>query len=506
MTDTSKENPAEETVPVECGDVPASKASLPETAELEQFDLPEEDSEDDPDEPSAPTANGIIPIQTVDEATLDASYNAYIAMYGETQFRERAMISGSYENILFYQRAWESQEQKRSAQALDMVPKSHLDKFNYKFADTEEGLRTGPNAIAQKRTPVAPDQNVPDEIAILEMISTRKGSTRSYPLYNSGLSITIRAPQRAEIGTLLQRCRLDTLQYGRMFGAHYYLYFDFMIKKAFIDFLLPLIVTTSVKGDYKPDTLLRLIKLPDYNPIMADVAALMYPQGYDDFAHICSRPVDKDHPKGCQHRVVEKADLTVMVRTDFAALSPDAIRHMSSIYNPKTRVTEEAVLGYQNEMLGFSGTTVEFDNWRFTLRVPSLYDYLEAGERFNADLTNEVSADNVRGIYTAFGFNEMAAYLPWVEKVETIDGTTGEGIFSSPGRAAVQAALKMAMDKPEYVEQLRDKIVDFINRVQLTHVCYPAPKCPACGHVPETKTGFVPVEVQNNFFTLAWQK
>jgi hypothetical protein len=230
----------------------------------------------------------------------------------------------------------------------------------------------------------------------------------------------------------------------------------------------------------------------------------MYPDGYDGFTHFCTRPRDESYPEGCSHTESLTIDLSKMVRTRYGRLSQDAIRHLAKARNPAIKVTHEEVDTYQKE-LGFDGKTIDFDGFRFVLQTPSLAAYLEAGQVFNTEILNEVQANNTKAIYEAIAYRRLRSFIPYIARLESI-GTDDEVLMTIDDSLGISMILDALTNTPGYEENLEQKFIDFIAESQLTHICYPAFACKACGHQPETSNGFLSLDPQTAFFTMAYRK
>jgi hypothetical protein len=174
----------------------------------------------------------------------------------------------------------------------------------------------------------------------------------------------------------------------------------------------------------------------------------------------------------------------------------------------KSRQTAEPIgpkeLAAYHKALGFNDTKIVFDDYEFTMIVPSMADYFQAGELFNADLLNEMTADNRKGIYQAIAFREGRLFLPWIKSMASLDAD-GKPVDVTEDKAVISFILD-TITTPDKDRVLIGKFTDFVNRSKLSHVCYKSYPCPKCGHEPKTPSGFVTVDPQHSFFILSTQK
>lgn len=446
---------------------------------------------------------GIVPLGDSDEQTLRDAYDLRVAYLGTTAFYTRLMTVGSYENVLYSTVQNYSSEAERIERALQMIPESERALFTASIKNPNDPSgKSSIGSIGVSAPPPMADLSGFQGAAV--MLSSRKGFQQRVLLVNSGFSVDITAPTPDQLNQLLNKCRSDTEEYGRKFGAHFYLYMDLVIKQNFFDMVISRIVLSSLKDWEKPGVLVQAIKLADYSHLLMAMCRLMYPNGYPNFAHYCTRPASESHPHGCDHVETIKLDMNSVIHTRFGKLSKEAINHLSRSRIPTAKVSPQTLDTYY-QALGFDGQTLMFDQFVFTLRTPSMFDYLQAGAVFNADLLNEISADNTLGIYDAIAYRQMRAFLPYIARVDSVDAA-GNVLHSLKDAEGIGVIIDAVVGIDDYREGFYEKMIEFINESQLTHVCYPTFECPACHHHPDIKSGFFTLDPQNTFFTQAYQR
>lgn len=333
--------------------------------------------------------------------------------------------------------------------------------------------------------------------------SRRRGkhTSRRVPLLNSGFFLDLESSVNAELHKFFTRVAEDVNAYGKEFGANFYLYSDLLIKKAFVDLFMVSVVGSNLHMWSKPGVLLENISINDFKAIILILAHLMYPEGYDDFTHACTNPA-KDESGGlvCTHVSKAKIDVHQLLKHDFTKMNDKAIAHMCR--KGGTSITKEELAEYRKE-LNFT-KTITFKNWRITLAVPSLQKYLDYGDLFNSELVNDVLADNNNGMYQALGFRYYRTFTPWLVDIALL-AEDGSVLVTTPDQSIIPALMdKVQSEDPE--QEVLKQFHDYIASTELSYVVYPVAACPACGYVPETKTGYFTVDPAHTFFTLLLRK
>lgn len=453
------------------------------------------------DKSTEPEALGIVTLMGMTQEDLNALVRGRIESEGNRKFvltvRDQPE---SYDNLIWFSALNSSSEVERSEAALSKITPEEKKHFEYRY-EKDGSVILGPGMVEATS---AGAKQVTGKAGALKLLGARAGRYRRFPLYNSGCSVDLRVPTLDELGALVRNCNLDMNEYGRLWGAQYYMYYAFILMQNFIDMFMGLIVTSSVKGFTKAGVLLNAIKLPDLNPIFAYVASLMYPKGYPNFRHFCSRPRDKTYPDGCDHVETLTIDVMKMAKTKFSCMSEYAIGHMAKARQPDTSFSPEDLEAYQTS-LGFEGQTITFDGFKFILTIPSLADYLTCGAVFNEEITREVNLGDEAAVASAVATKELRMYLPWIKRIDAFDEEGNEAGYIED-REGMVMILDQLMTNPEYTTELRDKLIDYINQSQLTHIGYPTFSCPKCGYVPNIPSGFFTVDMIGSFFTMLLPK
>lgn len=403
---------------------------------------------------------------------------------------------GSWDNITYFAALRTSGEIEREAEFLKSLEDG---KFAYALMNAETGKPILSAGAIRDTAPTASKELTGRE-GKLRLQSAAKDGRRRIPLYCSGFTIDIRKPTPREISDLITRSRYLSGQYESQLGAPYFLFHDRLLKTEFVSLIMGLVVYSTCPQWDQEGVLLSRIDYADYPAIMAHVAAIMYPKGYDGFRHFCRRPIDAEHPKGCNH--VEELTINIlhMIRTRFGVFTPFQIAHMQKAAIPKTPITVDEIEAYRASF-GFT-KTIRFENFELALKSISLADHLEMAASFNAELFKAAQGNDPKAIDAYIAPRGLNTLRPYIESVTTYTDT-GEVDGIARDADMIDFALDILTGRDGVEEKVFLPIMQFISGIQLTYVCYPTFACPKCGYEPTTPKGFYVVDPETVFFTIA---
>lgn len=489
-------------------DIPAATSDLDET---EITDDPVEDLDDDDIAAiAAPAAvedandTGIsYPEDKVDfrgesPTSLVNLVEAIEKKIGAKELDLRVKTIGSYENILFRAIDESSGEEHRIQEAIAAFSEEELNSLSFRLmSEGKTILRTSSlrDKIGKGQT-----ATLSGEAAMLAFECNRKGGGYRIPLYNSGITIDVIVPTGNDVQTLLFNCNALDNQLGTSNGAHYFAYNDLMIKTQIVNFLHPLIINSSYSDWRKKNKLWSIIKLPDLMSIVAHLSALCYKDGFEGFVNKCTRMPTEENPEICGHTETLTANIFEMIVTRFAAMNAESIDFISKARLGDAKSSIAQVAKYQAG-LGLEGERITFGNLTLTMRIPSVSEHMTAGSQFISDIINEIEGDNTEGRYEQFGFRYIRTFIPWIGSVE-LKGDDDETYITSDAAVIKRQLEKLDDNDPDGL--VRERLRQYLNKVQFTYVGYPATPCPKCNHVADTPSGMLTFDPFNIFFTLAF--
>lgn len=443
-----------------------------------------------------------IDLHSLSREELTAIMEARVQKVGQQAFVSRASEVGTFENILATYVNGFSEE---GARILSSIAKYNLQE-DPNFTDILRGengnVRIGASQIVDRKT-VRPTP-LSGRDAQIAYLSRRKGAVRRVPLLNSGISVMLRAPHIHEVSAYIQSVAAEDVTYGRDAGSQYFSFANFIVTRATVDFCIDLVVDCSLKDWDTKDraSLLKAIQLPDLNHLFMQVAALMYPNGYPNFRLACFNT-------DCGHETEPlKVDLRKFIRNRFALMPESCIKYLEE-NRTKSRVSDFQDLDRYVDALKLNTKVVQIDDHRYTLRIPSVDDYLTIGAKVVAAIIADTQGTSEDRRFVAISSRSLLTYVPWITKLEVLN-------FDEDPE--IEPVVAMVVEDPDSIgdilseiaadadheQKLTKELFDFIDSGQLTYIAYVPDPCESCGHVPETKTGMVVLDPLASFFTLAY--
>lgn len=340
-------------------------------------------------------------------------------------------------------------------------------------------------------------------------LTTLLGGIRRVRLYNSGFSVNLRNLSLATLNSYYREANTTDFEYGRMFGAYYFMFSDLAITKYIVKNLFPLMICGSSYKYWKDDDrLLKAISFQDFQTILWAAATMMHSDGIT-VNYTCAEP-------GCGHITSEKIDLTKLRLLNTDLINDD----MFEILSKKGSIEDADVRKYQ-EVSDFN-RVIEFEypdgshmkKWKLHLKQASLYDYIQAGDDYIHFLEQECNLHKRDEVQRQTLYNYFRVYKPWIASVEMTVYNSAYNkeqtfTFNNDGSDEMDACMYDMLDQfQERISTEFNKLMsDYIIDTKITHICFYFPKCPACGATPKKSyKGYIPYDVMNGFFTLTLTK
>ncbi len=430
-------------------------------------------------------------------------FSEHMARIGPTNIAARLAIPGTWENTVF--RALEdiSLEQVRLNEAVGQIKNEYDEELSNTLKDTEGKITLSSKLslkYASKDKSNTP-KNLTGDDALFAFACSERGGGWRIPLYNSGISLDLVVPTGNDIQTMFENITTFENEMGSLLGAHYFSFSDLLLKDQIIRFIMPLILNSSYKDWKKEGRLLSIIKLPDLIPLVMAVAAMCHKDGYDQWVTKCMRKKTEDYPQECNHIEKITANLFDMITTRFSILDEESISFMVKTRSRYTKNTTAEIAKYQAG-LGLEGEVITFGNTSFTMRIPTISEFITSGNNFLADIMSEIVGDNQEGRQRLLSFRYIRTFAPWIASVSKVTDS-GEKISTSDYRVIIME-LERVSDKDVDLSA-QGKFISYINKAQMTYVGYPVTPCSKCGYVSETPSGLWTFDPFTTFFTLVSQ-
>ncbi len=335
-------------------------------------------------------------------------------------------------------------------------------------------------------------------------------NVKKVPLYNSGFYIVIRSPTLSELSILYNQIHEETETYGKMFGAIFYMFSDLIIRSTIWDFIEELVLDSNLPKFNKGNRLKRYTSFLDYNPILLQIGSLMYKHGYP-FFKVCTGVIEKPPVKEgdetikeeCKQVDEDKIDLDQLQLTDYSKIPTELLK----IFTKKGEVTTTEIKAYQKAITKHVVSNDELftrpiDGYNIHLKIPTMSDYFEHGERFNEELLESMqdSRENVF-INQFIRHNYSRIFQPWVSFIESVDDD-GKVLFKNSEPENIALVLSQ-IQNGNNLEVFRTNMNLFIQKSIITHIGYLDVPCPKCKAMSSNAIdGFIPFDAQTHFFTM----
>ena len=333
--------------------------------------------------------------------------------------------------------------------------------------------------------------------AALAFTARMKGLKKVY-LYNSGFHIDIRPFELAELNEFFMSIDNEGQELGRILGGHFYMVHDLFVKQKFMEILPLAIVGSNLKGWDRGDILAKNISINDYDTLMWAVCSLMYNKGVR-VDMVCGDTSCGHTTRNILH------DIQKMRMVDTENMGEEAIEWLVS----GKEVTSKDLQHYRTEILGQTSTFTD-KQIRFHLRVPSIFDVLDYGNKLMSIITAKVQGSHTLKndqIVSRVLINYNRSFVPWISRIDMMNEDDSSKVdFTSTSHEAFHSVLEVRVDDPDDGTILTN-ITEFMRSTKLCHICYPATPCGACGKLhPHAVDGMLAWDAQYLFFSLTYRK
>ena len=333
------------------------------------------------------------------------------------------------------------------------------------------------------------------------------GGMRRVVLWNSGITVTLRSLPIYLINRYYNTVNHDDYEYGRSFGALYYLFSDLNITQHIVEELLPVAICGSNYAHWRDRTkLLEAISFQDYPVLVWAMSAMMHPNGAT-VNFVCAED-------NCGHVEHELVDLSKLHLLNVDLINDEMVQH----FKVNRTIDDEQLAAYKKALNLAKELKFEYQDgnvtkqWVIGLRQCSLAEYLDVGREFNADLIKQAAINNDAEVSDYLSYNLLRAFKPWIDHVSLTMVTDGvprtirfqvDAGDESRGQTLDLIFEELRAHYPEFVDKMRDYILD----TKVSHIAFYYPECPKCHKAPATSYhGYIPYDAQRNFFILALMK
>lgn len=332
------------------------------------------------------------------------------------------------------------------------------------------------------------------------------GGMRRVPLWNSGIAVTLKPLTLEQIHHYHNEVNHADYEYGRQFGAFYYMFNNLVIDEMIIDRLLPLAICgSSYVAWNNREALLKSISFQDYPTLLWAMAVMMYPNGVP-VSFVCAE-------EGCGHVAREQADLTKLRLLNTDLINEEMVKHFSLA----RKVTDDDLIKYRSIMpikrervleYGEKGDPL-YKKWVFTFKEPSLYDWRAAGRDFLSEVRQAVDVKDADEVTEYMIYNYLRTYKPWIDKISLTvykDGEPKTAVLHNDGEPDNDTAIYDCLNELHTYHRVEAEQLfhEYIQSSKISHLCFYFPRCPKCGkETTGSYNGYVPYDPERALFILA---
>lgn len=379
-----------------------------------------------------------------------------------------------------------------------------LDNPNSKW---EQGFKSGDGKDIYLRKPEISEsrqRRVLTGAAARERTTTSIGlgvSTR-IPLPHTGFHVALSARSTQEYLDLDVTLSLDKIKSGRDTVGIIYQNSHIGLVSRVWDFIRDSIKSAN-RQNFTDIDLGTEIRVTDLPILQWGMACTMYPDGY---------PLDlpcSAGPNVCRHVEHVNLDLDKLLWINTMGLSAS---QRNKLGNSRHQLSKMEVDEYQeNSVSPFSKTVRISPNHKFELKVPTINEYIEAGEEWISTITNaaielfgnaEENQERIQKyVDRVVRMSSLREYSHWVKMI-----TIGE-FDEIADRESICESLDALSGDPELVEKALKEIQVFIEESTIALIAIPNFACPKCeaDHVTEEFSKhpeLIPMDMLKHFFTL----
>lgn len=332
------------------------------------------------------------------------------------------------------------------------------------------------------------------------------GGMVKVPLWHSGIYISLKAPTDIQLLNFYETISREKIEMGKNTAGLIFSNSSSYVNSAIYDLAVDCIYETSVK-DVAIADLKDIVLMNDFPIIAWALAYTIFPNGYS-YVRPCIV-----NPESCQHVVESLLDIGKLLWVDRSSLNEKQRKHMALV--PRTQVTKEQVLAYQEEFQKHSSNQYDSDNGiSVVFKQPTVSEHLESGQRWIAELDNivrdvfedEVKQDRINHYITErASLTKLRSFTHYVKHIAYTDDNS-----TSDDPETLERLMDQLSSSPEIVNGVATKLNEFIDNSAVALIGLPRVPCPKCKKEPqddiEAHPWIIPLNPVRLFFKLRDRK
>lgn len=341
------------------------------------------------------------------------------------------------------------------------------------------------------------------------------GSTRRYPLLASGFWITLESPDDLALLNLDdaiadEKADIAAQTAGLALGLS-----QVLVIKHLMELIKQNVFSVNIDdANFDVANLMRYIKITDLLGLIQFVASLIYPNGYA-FQIPCTAG------DGCVNVDEAAINLNDFIAHLWSKMTPEQCNYMA---DHTVKRSLKNIADYQEKYINKTNVKLaEVEDVSINLRVPSIADYINAGEVHLAEIRRVIDetigqdgpyARKERTIRNIWALTSAREFTHCVESVVTPPRTLSSGEESDNESIEDTVTLTDVLDilstRPDITNAFIVDCKEFLESATYTFVSMPIHKCTSCGRPqaagvqddPLRPSALVPYDPVAGFFIL----
>lgn len=320
-----------------------------------------------------------------------------------------------------------------------------------------------------------------DKAAIRLRQMTSSGALLRFPLWHSGLWITLKAPSDGDLLQLDRRIAANKIQLGNTSFGMIFSNVQVTTVEFLVEFILKNLNTVNVPIKENED-LLDLIMIEDLPTLIWGALCTIYPAGYP-YARPCVAS-----PGKCNHVVEELLELSKLSFTDVRRLTPLQRKHMAMRTDKRSL---EDLKRYRGDHV-VKSTTVEIaEGVTAVLRSPTLREYIHQGNAWIDSLRDAVDSafggtmsdrERNEAILQYAKISGANQYSHYVERVVMRNDRSDQDNFVEGQEDVAKLMGDVISGEPAMFEKLMEGVGKYIDEASISMIAIPRFSCPVCNH------------------------
>jgi len=332
-------------------------------------------------------------------------------------------------------------------------------------------------------------------------------------LWNSGFWITIRPPQNEDLVNLYTKLTQEIEYVAEETTLFGFSNISTIFYKVAWDYILDHLVDSSL--DVNPKHLSKYISILDMDTILLGILSQIFYNGFNTTL-LCKNnyKLDENNNPKCNFTYDVNLDLTKLLWVDTGKLDTEMLTIISK-RGPRTQTINE-IKQYQKKLQPIDNKIlVTLNNNKvleITLTIPNLKDSLDNSELYLLELKKSIN-NFLSTVTNKDEFNENKARFLQIVSKNLFLGIYSLYIkelrleeFKTDKKSTIFQALKTLSNNTKDVNNIIDKIENYLTNTTITTIAIPDFICPTCGASQSDEPIFenlVPVNMVNYFFTLS---